>query len=152
MGNTPSIISIGRRCVDFGNSFRWDAFEMPVLICPSGRTVRLDVIKYLSKGPVMFGALDLDACPAMPAMPGPVLALNDALYPAAPSEADAPDEGGEVVEIKHRKGYRTEDQLRAEAKTLQHMMTHLPKNPFLHALPTRKDGKRAFVPSSLAWV
>ena len=33
MGTTPSIISIGRRCVDFGYSFRWDAFEMPVLIC-----------------------------------------------------------------------------------------------------------------------
>ena len=106
---------------------------MPILICPSGRTVKLDVINnvpYLPKGPVMFGAPNLDACPAMPAMPGPVLALNDALYPAVPSEADAPDEGGEVVEIKHPKGYRTEDQLRAEAKTLQHMMTHLPKNPF----------------------
>ena len=52
----------------------------------------------------MFGAPNLDACPAMPAMPGPVLALNDALYPAAPSEADAPDEGGEVVEIKRPEG------------------------------------------------
>ena len=78
----------------------------------------------------MFGAPNLDACPAMPAMPGPVLAPNDELYPAAPSEADAPDEGGEIIEIKHPEGYRTEAQLRAEAKTLQHMMTHLPKNPF----------------------
>ena len=133
MGNTPSIISIGRRCVDFGYSFRWDVFEVPILICPSGRTVKLDVINnvpYLPKGPVMFGAPNLDACPAMPAMPGPVLALNDELYPAAPSEADAPDEGGEIIEVKHPEGYRTEAQLRAEAKTLQHMMTHLPKNPF----------------------
>ena len=74
MGNTPSIVSIGRRCVDFGYSFRWDAFETPVLICPSGRTVRLDVINnvpYLPKGP------NLDACPAIPAMPGPVIAMND---------------------------------------------------------------------------
>ena len=95
--------------------------------------MKLDVINnvpYLPKGPVMFGAPNLDACPAMPAMPGPVLALNDELYPAAPSEADAPDEGGEIIEIKHPEGYRTEAQLRAEAKTLQHMMTHLPKNPF----------------------
>ena len=61
MGNTPSIVSIGRRCADFGYSFRWDAFETPVLICPSGRTVRLDVINnvpYLPKGPVMFMSCD----------------------------------------------------------------------------------------------
>ena len=94
----------------------------------------------------MFGAPNLDACPAMPAMPGPVLALNDALYPAAPSEADAPDEGGEVVEVKRPEGYRTEAQLRAEAKTLQHMMTHLPKNPFCTHCQRAKDGKRAFAP------
>ena len=65
---------------------------MPILICPSGRTVKLDVINnvpYLPKGPVMFGAPNLDACPAMP---------------AAPSEADAPDEGGEIIEIKHPRG------------------------------------------------
>ena len=90
-------------CVDFGYSFR----EVPILICPSGRTVKLDVINnvpYLPKGPVMFGAPNLDACPAMPAMPGPVLALNDELYPAAPSEADAPDEGVRLLKSSTLRG------------------------------------------------
>ena len=97
-------------------------------------------------------------------MPGPVIAMNDSLYPAAPSEADAPDEGGEVVEIKHPEGYRTEAQLRAEAKTLQHMMSHLPKNPFcphcqrakmenvrLHrrAVPTRMNARNSVILSLL---
>ena len=37
-------------------------------------------------------------------MPGPVLALNDALYPAAPSEADAPDEGVKLLKSSTLRG------------------------------------------------
>ena len=48
MDNTPLIVSIGRRCVDFGYSFR-----------------------------------QLRCMTAIPAMPGPVIAMNDSLYPAA---------------------------------------------------------------------
>ena len=78
---------------------------------------------------IINGIQELDAFSTRCKLPtgllaGPVLAL---LYPAT---ADAPDEGGEAVEIKSPEGYRTEAELRAEAETLQHIMAHLPKNPF----------------------
>ena len=42
--STPSIISVGKRCMDMGYSFVWTAGCKPILTCPSGRTVTLDVI------------------------------------------------------------------------------------------------------------
>ena len=55
--STPSIISVGKRCMDMGYSFAWAAGCKSTLTCPSGRTVTLDVINnvpYLPHGDTQF--------------------------------------------------------------------------------------------------
>ena len=61
--STPSIISVGKRCMDMGYSFVWAAGCKPTLTCPSGRTVTLDVINnvpYLPHGDTQFVSSTLD--------------------------------------------------------------------------------------------
>ena len=61
--STPSIISVGKRCMDMGYSFEWTAGCKPTLTCPSGRAVTLDVINnvpYLPHGDTQFVSPTLD--------------------------------------------------------------------------------------------
>ena len=48
-----------------------------------------------------------------------------------PPPIPGPGEGdnGDIVEINFLSGLRAEAEWRADAKTLRHMLTHLPKNP-----------------------
>ena len=72
--STPSIISVGKRCMDMGYSFVWTAGCRPTLTCPSGRTVTLDVINnvpYLPHGDTQFVSPTLDDAEPLPAMPAP---------------------------------------------------------------------------------
>ena len=252
--STPSIISVGKRCMDMGYSFEWKAGCKPTLACPSGRMVTLDVINnvpYLPPGNCQFVSPVGDEAEVIPAMPAPGVAfgrtdeakattpepevpvrsqltdswrtersghvvriqrvprrasfvptdddcpvrvnqldnyrrsvirrdgvthevLVDALWELSEKEQHAvasdvpwtgetwfrvkcdsvalpgaageggeaggshvprlpgPGEGdeGEVVEINFLSGLRTEAEWRADAKTLRHMLTHLPKNPY----------------------
>ncbi len=53
MASTPAVLSIGRRCMDFGYEFRWPAGKLPYFITPSGVKVTLivdDYIPYLRTG------------------------------------------------------------------------------------------------------
>ena len=71
---TPSIISVGKRCMDMGYSFVWTAGCKPTLTCPSGRTVALDVVNdvpYLPHGDTQFVSPTLDDAEPLPAMPAP---------------------------------------------------------------------------------
>ena len=75
--STPSIISVGKRCMDMGYSFAWTAGCKPTLTCPSGRTVTLDVINnvpYLPHGDTQFVSPTLDDAEPLPAMPAPGVA------------------------------------------------------------------------------
>ena len=70
--STPSIISVGKRCMDMGYSFVWTAGCTPT--CPSGRTVTLDIINnvpYLPHGDTQFVSPTLDDAEPLPAMPAP---------------------------------------------------------------------------------
>ena len=61
--STPSIISVGKRCMDMGYSFAWNAGCMPTRTCPSGRTVTLGVINNvpcLPHGDTQFVSPTLD--------------------------------------------------------------------------------------------
>ena len=72
--STPSIISVGKRCMDMGYSFVWTAGCKPTLTCPSGRAVTLDVINnvpYLPHGDTQFVSPTLDDAEPLPAMPAP---------------------------------------------------------------------------------
>ena len=77
--STPSIISVGKRCMDMGYSFAWTAGCKPTLTCPSGRVVTLDVINnvpYLPHGNTQFVSPTLDDVEPLPAMPAPGVAYK----------------------------------------------------------------------------
>ena len=77
--STPSIISVGKRCIDMGYSFAWNAGCMPILTCPSGRAVTLDVINnvpYLPHGDTQFVSPTLDDGEPIPAMQAPGVACR----------------------------------------------------------------------------
>ena len=44
---TPSVLSIGRRCMDMGYSFHWEAGRNPVLVTPEGHIIPLVVEKHI---------------------------------------------------------------------------------------------------------
>ena len=53
MASTPAVLSIGRRCMDYGYEFRWPAGKLPYFITPSGVKVTLvveDYVPYLLTG------------------------------------------------------------------------------------------------------
>ena len=45
--SSPAVLSIGWRCLELGYSFYWQAGKMPVLVCPDGEVIELDVIDYV---------------------------------------------------------------------------------------------------------
>jgi hypothetical protein len=45
--SSPAVLSIGWRCLELGYSFYWQAGKMPMLVCPDGETIELDVIDYV---------------------------------------------------------------------------------------------------------
>ena len=47
MASTPAVLSIGRRCMDFGYEFRWPAGKLPYFITPKGVKVTLVVEDYV---------------------------------------------------------------------------------------------------------
>ena len=53
---------------------------------------------------------------------------GDSRSPPFPGPGEGDD--GDIVEINFLSGLRTEAEWRADAKTLRHMLTHLPKNPY----------------------
>ena len=78
--STPSIISVGKRCMDMGHSFVWTAGCKPTLTCPPGGTVTLDVINnvpYLPHGDTQFVSPTLDDAEPLPAMPAPGAAYQE---------------------------------------------------------------------------
>ena len=63
MPETPSVISVGERCLDHGYSFHWPAGKTPYLLLPNGRRVNLVVdgkIPYLTlEGRKAMGQVDV---------------------------------------------------------------------------------------------
>jgi hypothetical protein len=47
MASTPAVLSVGRRCLDFGYEFRWPAGKLPYFITPAGVKVTLIVEDYI---------------------------------------------------------------------------------------------------------
>ena len=149
MQNTPSLISIGKRCVEQGYTFTWPAGELPVLQGPGGEEIVLDVLNnvpYLPASRCNFSPPSIDPPPDIPAVPAPSALPRDTIF-RAPADGDKPvaheprdsgirpahpdpepDEG--IVEPEGHGPLRSAEDWKADALTLRHMMTHLPKNPF----------------------
>ena len=115
--NTPAVLSIGKRCMQDGYEFRWRPNKAPYFITPQGRKVVFEVenfVPYFRENPCG------DQGEAAYASPAPQRAAPEGEQPAA--DAIAAAGGEEVVPVEPTP-------LKAEAKSTQHLMTHLPKNP-----------------------
>ena len=149
MSNTPSLISIGKRCMEQGYSFSWPAGDLPVLRGPNGREIVLDVVNnvpYLPVSRCCFGSPPDAVHDDIPAVPAP-LALPEAMpvegdptpprhevsdVPASPDDASPfeADLEGDVIELDGHGPLKNAEDWKADAITLRHLMTHLPKNPY----------------------
>jgi len=115
--STPAVLSIGLRCMEQGWSFAWEAGKPPTLCSPTGVITQLTVfgnVPYLVERSPAYpaGAQGSDAL-------GPVLA--DVPPPAPGQPVEEPDK------LIKRKEVRD---LKAEAVSLDHLMTHAGNNPY----------------------
>ena len=52
LDDCPSVLRLGRMCMEEGYSFHWDAFGRPCLVSPSGCTTELDVENFVPVLPI----------------------------------------------------------------------------------------------------
>jgi hypothetical protein len=127
--DTPSVLSIGYRCMELGYSFHWKAGKNPVLVTPGGKVVCLAVEKNVpllrvgepdmkAEVPKEFENVPVAAGVEEDEGVGPAPAVVPA--PAEPEMGDA-DEDSRALPRAH--------QLELDAKSRTHKLTHLPKNP-----------------------
>ena len=115
--HTPTDVSIGTRCVNLGYHFVWRPYKRPYIITPGGKKITLEVINNVPYLPVVKST----PCAAGP-VAGGVISENAEVIPVANNEISGDDEF-ELLESNKR-------DLKTEAKSVNHMLTHLPKNPF----------------------
>ena len=134
LDSTPAVLSIGRRCMREGYTFEWHPYQAPTLRNPDGFVVTLDVIDnvpYLRPASASCRAVNI-ALPVLavsaPAAPGDEPPPEPA--PAEPlGEAGVEEPGGDEEDEDEDAAPPNRD-LRLEAVSLQHMLTHHPKNPW----------------------
>ena len=131
--STPAVLSIGMRCNDLGYWFEWQPFQLPRLWKPDGTEIPLTVRGNVPYIPETVAGL---AAPAVEEEIIPVVVPQAAREGEDDAEEDVP--GGRVDR-------------KAEAESVQHLMTHLPKNPHCSACQRakmqnkphkKKDGKK----------
>ena len=115
MKSSPTVMSIGRRCMTMGYGFVWRPGRNPFMITNTGKRIHLEVIDYIPYLPVTKSI----ACAA-----GVSKTVDGNENPELAEEADA--EAGDTYEVIDC-GKRD---LKAEAVSVKHLLTHLPKNPF----------------------
>jgi hypothetical protein len=165
--NTPNVLSVGLRCMEYGYSFHWPSGQVPYLVTPDGFRVDCEVENNV---PTLSTAR---AFPQWFAVPAPKSRLEEALsrpveslasgrnVPASEegSVVDSAGEGnalasgdltGETLAVPPRGADTTEcdesvsssddeidhesrRDLRAEALSIRHLLTHQPKNKYCKA-------------------
>ena len=148
---TPAVLSVGMRCMKLGYTFVWPPNDQPFMINQSGKRISLhskddipylipgndsepkddklasDIFELLSKGEVVADA---------PALAGEGEGRDDG---DAEGEAEVPrgeedeDEGEGVIEVDVHEGeprMAKPGALKAEAKTMAHLLTHRYRNPY----------------------
>ena len=155
---TPAVLSVGRRCMEHGYAFHWEPWQDPVLICPDGKVVALEVDQYVPYL-VCLGTV-FPAAAAVGDLPGGVAsgsagpeAVDDAPerdvddVAVAPGRAsgsagpeaidDAPECDVDDVAVAPGRD------LKAEVVSRVHLMTHMPKNKWCPACQRAKMQHKA---------
>ena len=115
--HTPTVVSIGTRCMNLGYHFVWRPYKRPYIITPGGKKITLEVINNVPYLPVVKST----PCAAGP-LAGGAISGNAGVDSVTKNDISGDDEF-ELLENSKR-------DLKAEAKSVTHMLTHLPKNPF----------------------
>jgi hypothetical protein len=125
--STPAVLSIGRRCMEQGYTFEWKPRRAPTLRSPNGAVVTLEVIDnipYLRPASRGCGTARI-ALPVRDPLPG---AGDPEPVPAVGGDpgraAGRPGKGDESDEPLEEPG----GDLKEEAVSLTHLLTHHPKN------------------------
>ena len=147
LDSTPNVVSMGKRCMKLGYDFIWKAGEKPYLVDPGGKKVILDVIHdvpYLPDGiESVCDPRDLDSFD-ISAVPGPVSTASESEGTVGAVQDGAPGDGQEDSALQEEGGEEGEDDeaidpaderrdLKAEAKSKEHLLTHYPFNKWCPA-------------------
>ena len=149
---TPSVISIGKRTMGHGYSFVWSAGDNPYFITPANKVISLDVVSeipYVRRGSLLCkprDAVDSDYYVrhgnnnAVPATPSDAPVNTDEVGSDGGGDGEAqlpPPPDVDVVPEPplHEGDGDGEDEprrrnLRVEAKSTIHLLTHRPHNPY----------------------
>ena len=115
MKSSPTVMSIGRRCMTMGYTFVWNPYKKPYIVTPKWRKITLEVIDHVPYLPVSR---------SVPCAPCPV----------ASEEAATPEHDVAKLGVQEDLTYELarvgKRDLKAEALSVEHMLTHLPKNSY----------------------
>ncbi len=168
MASTPAVLSVGRRCLDFGYEFRWPAGKLPYFITPSGVKVTLiveDYVPYLktslaSRTTRALASLKQQVSWTNPATPGPVKVevpddeLATPVAEVALHEGDGVpieihDDQSDLIdltdepELVEPESLSKREKLKIEATSAKHLRDHLPKNPYCQSCQVGKMIRRS---------
>ena len=140
LDSTPAVLSVGLRCMELGYSFHWPKNQNPYFITPTGHRLKLRVdqnVPYLCpcKAPACVctvGSVGISA--PTEAKPPPVVSKVQPAQASSSSKGPSivsPELDGEIVEAVAEPpiplvGGRRDRRL--EASSVEHLMTHSPKN------------------------
>ena len=160
--STPPVLSAGKRCMDMGYSFVWMQGKNPHWICPNGMIVELEVRDNIPclKG----GSSDCQPKVASDMQPIPVAVHSrddsgeeidvDPLCEPVAAEVDTDDSAWESDEIADAPEAKRD--LKAEAKTIEHLLNHKVKNPHCDScnrstMKNKRSMTGAFKDEPTAW-
>ena len=113
LDETPAVFSVGKRVMHEGFSFIWRAGKRPYMTGPNNTKIELEVegdIPYLIDDSFQISCVAEE--------------IVEQVEPADPGDPSAVlQEPAEVRETK-------DDRLKKEATSIQHLLTHMPQNPF----------------------
>lgn len=125
LDNCPPALSVGDRCFNKGWEFHWPAYSSPFLINPQGENIELIVhnnVPFTNPDVVNDSTIILPAPQAVPI---------DHVQPDASKEEEPALEEPICEPCDEPNGEDSTNyrDLKAEANSISHLLTHLPKNP-----------------------
>ena len=164
--STPNVLSVGKRCQSMGWGFYWRPWSAhPIFVDPNGRVIVLNTegfIPYLQTKSTAVAATptlgrSLTESEATPAQSSTTDTYTCAQLKATPlaanKEAQEEESDGEEIQEFDTRGMCERD-LREEAVSIEHLMTHFPKNPYCDACQRarirRKANRRRKEPREMA--
>ena len=156
LSDTPAVLSIGRRCMEEGYSFIWNANEAPYLQTPTGGCIPLRLernIPYLDtrddtdNSPLSQDAalpLAVDDDGTMRDDAGPNFDSDDEELHEAVIVGEAAGDAKVKDEEKAKEEPKVTSRFRDEAKSNVHQLIHIPKNPFCDVCQRGKNARTLF--------